>query len=160
MITRKIKIGKKIYSHSRSIQNIAHHIQSLFDVVISERGGGSACPSLWHSQGPNNCNDGFIFDRNDDVVVIYKIERDELTNVPQVTYVIRVDNTLRVKKLFHKNAPIALPAWFHQGRNTILSSCNMLQPMINHMTLVESGFSQETGHRKFKLHPLRVQSTT
>ena len=51
MITRKIKIGKKFYSCFRSIQNIAHHLQSLFDGVISERGGvGSACPSLWHSQ--------------------------------------------------------------------------------------------------------------
>ena len=38
MITRKIKIGKKFYSLSRSIQNIAHHSQSLFEGVISEGG--------------------------------------------------------------------------------------------------------------------------
>ena len=40
MITRKIKIGKFFYSLPRSIQNIAHHFQSLFDGVISEGGGG------------------------------------------------------------------------------------------------------------------------
>ena len=73
------------------------------------------------SKEPENCNDGFIFDRNDDVV-IYKMERDELTNVSQVTYVIRVDNTLRVQ-LFHKNAPITLSAWFRQGRNTMRNQC-------------------------------------
>ena len=36
MITRKIKIGIFFYSPSRSIQNIAHHIQSKKDGVISE----------------------------------------------------------------------------------------------------------------------------
>ena len=36
MITQKIKIGNFFYSHSRSIQNIAHHIQSLFDGVITQ----------------------------------------------------------------------------------------------------------------------------
>ena len=44
MITRKIKIGNFFYSLSRSIQNIAHHSQSLFDGVISE--GGGVCMSL------------------------------------------------------------------------------------------------------------------
>ena len=46
MITRKKKIGNFFYSHSRSIQNIAHHIQSKKEGVISEGGRGSACPSL------------------------------------------------------------------------------------------------------------------
>ena len=51
MITRKIKIGNFFYSHSRSIQNIAHHMQSLFDGVISERGaGGGACMSFFVTQ--------------------------------------------------------------------------------------------------------------
>ena len=36
MITLKIKIGNFFYSHSRSIQNTAHHIQSKKDGVISE----------------------------------------------------------------------------------------------------------------------------
>ena len=38
MITRKIKIGNFVYSPSHSIQNIAHHTQSLFDGVTSEGG--------------------------------------------------------------------------------------------------------------------------
>ena len=50
MITRKIRIGDFFCYFSRSIQNIAHHSQSLLDGVISEGRGGSACPSLWHSQ--------------------------------------------------------------------------------------------------------------
>ena len=43
MITRKIKIVNFFHYHFHSIQNIAHHSQSLFDGVIS------ACP-LWHSR--------------------------------------------------------------------------------------------------------------
>ena len=50
MITRKIKIGKFFDSHSRSIQNIAHHIQSKNDGVISE--GGGVCMSFFGTQ-PN-----------------------------------------------------------------------------------------------------------
>ena len=38
--SRKKKIGFFFYSHPRSIQNIAHHIQSKKDGVISEGGGG------------------------------------------------------------------------------------------------------------------------
>ena len=34
-----MKIGNFFYSFSRSIQNIAHHSQSLFNGVISEGGG-------------------------------------------------------------------------------------------------------------------------
>ena len=45
MITRKIKIGKFFYSHSRSIQIIAHHIQSKKHGVISE--GGGVCMSFF-----------------------------------------------------------------------------------------------------------------
>ena len=44
MITRKIKIGNFFY-HFHSIQNIAHHSQSLFDGVISE--GGGVCMSFF-----------------------------------------------------------------------------------------------------------------
>ena len=40
MITRKIKIGNFFNNFSRSIQNIAHHLQSLFDGVTFEGGGG------------------------------------------------------------------------------------------------------------------------
>ena len=40
MITRKIKMGKKFDYHFHSIQNIAHHSQSLFDGDTSEGGGG------------------------------------------------------------------------------------------------------------------------
>ena len=39
MITQKIKIGEFFNYFSRSIQNIAHHSQFLFDGVISEGGG-------------------------------------------------------------------------------------------------------------------------
>ena len=35
----KIKIGEFFYYFSRSIQNIAHHSQSLFDGVTSDGGG-------------------------------------------------------------------------------------------------------------------------
>ena len=60
MITRKIKIGEFFYYYSHSIQNIAHHSQSLFDGVISE--GGGVCMSfvnkpmrvLVHYSGPDN----------------------------------------------------------------------------------------------------------
>ena len=44
MITRKIKIGEFCNYFSRSIQNIAHHSQSLFDEVTSE--GGGVCMSV------------------------------------------------------------------------------------------------------------------
>ena len=40
MITRKIKVGEFFYYFSRSIQNIAHHSQLLFDGDTSEEGGG------------------------------------------------------------------------------------------------------------------------
>ena len=49
MITRKIKIGIFFYSHSRSIQNIAHHIQSKKRGSFL-KGMSFLCPSLW--QGP------------------------------------------------------------------------------------------------------------
>ena len=45
MITRKIKIGNFFNHFSRSIQNIAHHLQSLFDGVISE--GEGVCISFF-----------------------------------------------------------------------------------------------------------------
>ena len=45
MIARKKKIGIFFYSLPRSIQNIAHHIQSKKDGVISE-GGWGVCMSL------------------------------------------------------------------------------------------------------------------
>ena len=47
MITRKIKIGNFLNNFSRSIQNIAHHLQSLFDGVISE---GMSFMSLFVTQ--------------------------------------------------------------------------------------------------------------
>ena len=47
MITRKIKIGIFFYYHFHSIQNIAHHSQSLFDEVISEGEGGGVCMSFF-----------------------------------------------------------------------------------------------------------------
>ena len=50
MITRKIKIGEFLYYFSRSIQNIAHHSQSLFDGDTSE--GGRVCMSFIVTQ-PN-----------------------------------------------------------------------------------------------------------
>ena len=50
MITRKIKIGKFLYSLSRSIQNIAHHSESFFDGVISEGKGGGVCMSFFVTQ--------------------------------------------------------------------------------------------------------------
>ena len=54
MITRKIKIGNFFYSHSRSIQNIAHHLQSLFDGVISER--GNICMSFFVNKPSSHQN--------------------------------------------------------------------------------------------------------
>ena len=48
MITLKMKIEIFFYSLSRSIQNIAHHLQSLFDGVISE--GGGVCMSFFVTQ--------------------------------------------------------------------------------------------------------------
>ena len=52
MITRKIKIGEFFYYFSRSIQNTAHHSQSLFDGDTSE-GGGVVCMSVIRTQPKN-----------------------------------------------------------------------------------------------------------
>ena len=100
-----------------------------------------ACLNDLASKGPKSCNDGFIFDHLEEVLVMYKLERDGSTNVPQVTYAIHVDVNLRVK-LFYKNSPIALPVWFRQGRKTILSSCSMIQPLINHMKQITENQSK------------------
>lgn len=86
------------------------------------------------SKGPKNVDKDYIFHHKDECILIYKLESN-LEQVPQVTFCIRVDNLLRVK-LFYKNSPIALPAWFRQGRNTVLTSCSMLQGFINHMKQV------------------------
>ena len=86
------------------------------------------------SKSSTNVGKDKIFQRKDECILIYKLESN-LEQVPQVTSCIRVDNLLRVK-LFYKNSPIVLPAWFRQGQNSVLTSCSMLQGFINHMKQV------------------------
>lgn len=93
------------------------------------------------SKGPRSCEEGISFDQKENFLLMYKLEFDENTEVPQVTYCIRVEKALRVK-LFYKNVPMPLPTWFRQNRNTVLTSCSMLQNLINHMKqTAEENFS-------------------
>jgi len=55
----------------------------------------------------------------------YKVQNNGLSS-PEITDCIRIDSDLRVK-LFYRGSPIPLPAWFKNGRNTLLRSKSMLQ---------------------------------
>ena len=62
MITQKIKSREFFYYFSRSIQNIAHHLQSKKDRVISEGGGGVCMP--FFANKPNILHHSLsLFDR-------------------------------------------------------------------------------------------------
>ena len=52
--------------------------------------------------------------------------------VPQVTYCVKIEETLTVK-LFHKGIPIPLPVWFTVGKKARLTSWSMLENFIAHM---------------------------
>ena len=64
-------------------------------------------------------------------IVIYKIETNS-SNIPEITSSIKVSEDLRVQ-LFHKNAPISLPAWFWEGQNTYLTSKTMIVNFISYI---------------------------
>ena len=106
------------------------------------------------TKGPKNFGKEFIFDRKDDCTIMYKLESNA-EQVPRVTFCIRVDNSLRVK-LYYMNSPISLPAWFRQSRNTVLTSCSMLQNFINHMKQVaddRESILSDLEHVKFQQNP-------
>ena len=63
--------------------------------------------------------------------IIYCLEMNsEFT--PQVTYCIKVDQSLCLK-LFYKGVPIPLPPWFSVGRNSRLTNWSMMPNFISYM---------------------------
>ena len=63
--------------------------------------------------------------------IIYCLEMNsEFT--PQVTYCIKVDQSLCLK-LFYKGVPIPLPPWFSVGRNSRLTSWSMMPNFVSYM---------------------------
>ena len=79
----------------------------------------------------SSLGENFSLIKREDHAVIYKIETSS-SNVPEVTYSIKISVDLRVQ-LFFKNAPIPLPPWFWKGRNTHLTSKTMLVNFMSYM---------------------------
>ena len=51
-------------------------------------------------KGPQSFDDDFKFEKKEDHLIIYKLEEDTVTNIPQVTYAIRIHNNLRLELFF------------------------------------------------------------
>ena len=137
MITRKIKIGFFFYSFPRSIQNIAHHSQSLFDGVISE--GGGVCMSFFVTQ-PNNPTSFIANDISGRFTK--KIIPTTYSKIPQTKYILSYNSThfshvtslhycitnVRQKSALHNIARANLGSRLHEGQ--VKGTLNPLRPSL------------------------------
>ena len=71
---------------------------------------------------------GCTFRKNDDHVLFYKLEENEIS-IPEMTGCIRIDSELLVQP-FSKPVPVALPQWFRHGRDCRLSHKSILKTFL------------------------------
>ena len=73
---------------------------------------------------------GYTLRKNDDQVLFYKLEKNDMSIIPEVTDCIRIDSELiqnYMSDLFFKGVPVALPHWFYYGKDCHLSCKSMLK---------------------------------